>query len=179
MKNNKLTDKEIVKALECCIKSSHFGECFDNKCPLVSEKGCEVGKETLYPYALDLINRLQAEVNRLDNESDALLADIDFRDKEINELQEENEMLKKDNEHCLEDYIIKSNAIHKKALETAKTEAYKECIEKAKELSIKKVISYVADFSIQERETGWFEISEEKLDNLLKELVGEDNEMQN
>ena len=68
MTNKKPTDNEIVKALECCIKSSHFGECFDNKCPLVSEKGCEVGKETLYPYALDLINRLQAENERLKKE---------------------------------------------------------------------------------------------------------------
>lgn len=60
-----MTDIEIKKALECCIKSSHFGECFENKCPLVSENGCKVGKETLYPYALNLINRLQAENERL------------------------------------------------------------------------------------------------------------------
>ena len=65
MTDKKLTDLEIVKALECCVKSSHFGECFENKCPLVSENGCKVGKETLYPYALDLINRLQEENERL------------------------------------------------------------------------------------------------------------------
>ena len=46
--DKKLTDNEIVKALDCCIKSSHFGECFKNQCPLVSKKGCKVGKETLY-----------------------------------------------------------------------------------------------------------------------------------
>lgn len=60
-----MTGNEIKKALECCIKSSHFGECFENECPMVSEKGCAVGKETLYPYALDLINRLQAEIKDL------------------------------------------------------------------------------------------------------------------
>ena len=61
-----MTDNEILKALECCIKSSHFGECFENKCPLVSEEGCKVGKETLYPYAFDLINRQKAEIERLE-----------------------------------------------------------------------------------------------------------------
>ena len=71
-----MTDSEIVKALECCIKSSHFGECFDNKCPLVSEQGCKVGKETLYPYALDLINRLQAKVNRLESKNSELEYDL-------------------------------------------------------------------------------------------------------
>ena len=65
---DKLTDSEIVKALECCIKSSHFGECFENKCPLASENGCKVGKETLYPYAFDLINRQKAENLKLNTE---------------------------------------------------------------------------------------------------------------
>ena len=65
MTERKFTDEEVVKGLECCVKSSHFGECFENKCPLVSKHGCKVGKETLYPYALDLINRQKAEIQRL------------------------------------------------------------------------------------------------------------------
>lgn len=60
-----MTDNEIIKALECCIKSSHFGECFENECPMASEKGCRVGNETLYPYALDLINRQKEEIEVL------------------------------------------------------------------------------------------------------------------
>jgi hypothetical protein len=70
-----MIDNEIIKALECCIKSSHFGECFENKCPLVSEKGCMVGKETLYPYALDLIKRQKAEIERLKGWQDLLKAE--------------------------------------------------------------------------------------------------------
>lgn len=66
MTDKKFTDDEIITALECCVKSNHFGECFENKCPLVSEKGCKVGKETLYPYALSLINRQKSEIERLD-----------------------------------------------------------------------------------------------------------------
>ena len=59
------TDEEIIRALECCIKTDHFGDCFWNDCPFVSEHGCKVGKETLYPYVLDLINRQKAEVESL------------------------------------------------------------------------------------------------------------------
>ena len=33
-----MTDEQIAKALECCIKSDHFGECFANKCPMISEE---------------------------------------------------------------------------------------------------------------------------------------------
>ena len=64
----KYTDEQIKKALECCVKSTHFGECFENKCPMVSEDGCAVGKETLYPYVFDLINRQEAEIERLQDE---------------------------------------------------------------------------------------------------------------
>ena len=60
-----MNDKDITKALECCIKSNHLGDCFWNGCPLVSEHGCKVGKETLYPYAIDLIKRQQAEIEIL------------------------------------------------------------------------------------------------------------------
>ena len=62
MTEHKFTDEEVIRALECCIKTDHFGDCFWNDCPFVSEHGCKVGKETLYPYVLDLINRQKAEV---------------------------------------------------------------------------------------------------------------------
>ena len=65
MTEHKFTDEEVIKALKCCIKTDHFGDCFGNDCPFVSEHGCRVGKETLYPYVLDLINRQKAEIERL------------------------------------------------------------------------------------------------------------------
>ena len=129
MPDKKLTDAEIKKALECCMKLTpdcddcpywgvrDFGNCFDF-----------AGQD-----ALDLINRYEADNERL--------------------------------EHQLETLCF--------ALKLAKAEAYKECIEKVKSISIKKVISYVTDFSIQEQEIGWLEIRKESLDNLLNELVGD------
>ena len=53
----KMTDEEIIKALECCSKK----EC--NKCPNYSED-IECG-EALLILALDLINRLKAEIGGL------------------------------------------------------------------------------------------------------------------
>ena len=53
---NKPTDKEIVKALECC------NNCDCGGCPCLAESGC---KDIDYAEILDLINRLQAENERL------------------------------------------------------------------------------------------------------------------
>lgn len=57
---DKLTDSEIVKALECCIG---FDSCEERQCPMVKECGKDI--DSVYKYALDLINRLQAENERL------------------------------------------------------------------------------------------------------------------
>ncbi len=57
-----MTDKEIIKALECCTKPY----CNNNECPLhqntVNTKDCITQLST---NALDLINRQQAEIERL------------------------------------------------------------------------------------------------------------------
>ena len=52
-----MTDKEIIKALECCIKHTECPEC-----PMKGTRNCisELNKN-----ALDLINRQQAEIERL------------------------------------------------------------------------------------------------------------------
>lgn len=62
-----MTDNEIIKALECCIKSANIGECLTLKCPLLGDYGCAISgdEEKLYEYALDLINRQKAEIERL------------------------------------------------------------------------------------------------------------------
>ena len=51
-----MSDNEIIKALECCIR----GECGD--CPAERECGCE---EYLHQEAINLINHQKAEIEKL------------------------------------------------------------------------------------------------------------------
>ena len=119
MSENKLTDNEIVKALECC-RHDDYDYC--EKCPYRKNKPCQ---ESLIQDSFDLINRLQAE----------------------NEEQEK----------------AITNALNriKEVRQTAKAEAYKECIEKVKE----RLSTCVTDTQQM--------VVELRLDNLLKEMIGE------
>ena len=67
----KMTDEEIIKTLECCADSENY-QC--NKCPLYAD--CE--KTSIAENALDLINRQQAEIERLRKEVN--LVSIQFQD---------------------------------------------------------------------------------------------------
>ena len=131
---NNLTDNDIVKALECCIETIG-GKC--HECPYQDILGCE-GK--LIVDTLDLINRLQAEIERLRAGADSLFNTLDYRAEQILKLEDN--------------------------LKTAKAEAYREFAER-----LKKEIDIKPTHSQKQNDYVFFLI-----DNLLKELVGEDNE---
>lgn len=125
--DKKLTDSEIVKALECCCKGQLY-QC--NNCPL---KGYSLCFDTLRKYTLDLINRFEAE----------------------------NEQLTKDKENLA--YSL-ANAVGQKM--TAKTEAYKEFAERLK-------TEYAKGMNwFKKKESYYVDVGD--IDNLLKEMVGED-----
>ena len=129
----RMTDNEIIKALECCVNKQLCA--FDEDkfyCHNGYSKFCDIA---LLRDALDLINRLQAEIEHIDNESSALLADIDFRENEINRLQAQNEVYETCN--ARKDETIKSLESRLKKLQMQfgdigkmyseiKAEAYKE-----------------------------------------------------
>ena len=129
-----MTDNEIKKACKNCI---HYTTCI-----FCNGGGC-TAKDCGDYIEANLINRLQAEVKRLENH----LA-----------------MSKKEIKKCVTHYKMACTERNEflEQLKTAKAEAYKECIEKVKEeinkhsygVLHKTVINY-------------------KLDNLLKELVGD------
>ena len=155
---DKLTDAEVKKALECCIKASHFGDCFENQCPLVSEKGCKVGKETLYPYALDLINRQEGRIHQQEKTimeiQNANL--IDFKGTIAN-YKAENESLKAEVERLNNNISAMAITLSTSARAT-RHEAYKEFAERLRE------------------KTKWLFSSvsiNNEIDNLLNELVGD------
>ena len=116
MTDKKLTDNEIVKALEWYVskfKTAGFVYMDADGTHLIGTQD-----------VLDLINRLQAENERLDKEVDRL-----------------------------SQVVLYNDGVTEMKVEEAKAEAYKECIEKAKDLFPKE---------------DWF--TREAFDNLLKEL---------
>jgi hypothetical protein len=152
-----MTDKEIKKALECCGKFGSF--VCDEKCPVFKSK-CETLSDCrlkLHKLSLDLINRQQAEIERLKHEREVLIEDIHHSADQINEQLEEIERL-----------TINMNAFglgmkrEKERADTTRAEAIKEFAERYK--------------TLLETELHWCECADETikpLDNLVKEMAGE------
>lgn len=82
-----MTDKEIIKALECCIEAELTEDCKKLKCPFFDNEiyNCmNVGDENaMYRYSLDLINRQQAEIERLNKEVDQLSQCVLYHEGQI------------------------------------------------------------------------------------------------
>ncbi len=132
-KVGKITDSEIVKALEDKIEFENF-----------DENGYAVVDIEKLKNILDLINRLQAENERLKNAYKQCAWERDIFAEDM------KEEIKKDCSYLMLD------------IKTIKAEAYKECIEKVKAL-----------FPSDNEPYQYWEIHE-GADNILKELVGED-----
>lgn len=63
MTDKKFTDEEIIKALECCISTTTEEACAG--CPFNKQKLCDKDQWALERYALDLINRQKAEIEKM------------------------------------------------------------------------------------------------------------------
>lgn len=167
--DKKLTDNEIVKALKCCNEWENPGDC--TNCPAKGKGDCCV--LTLRIAALDLINHLQAENEKLNAELKNLTTVIKNLTSENQNLTSylvsanaENERLKEE----VTEHIKKGVKKRKYDIALIKAESYKECIEKVKEKSKKtEIVCSGALVTIS------YAISNKNLDNLLKELVGGEN----
>lgn len=73
MEEKKLTDEEIVKALDICYNSTYC----TNECPYFNKNGRNFCMEdkAFYKGLKDLINRLQSENKELRTESDRMVAE--------------------------------------------------------------------------------------------------------
>ena len=137
-----LTDAEIVKALECCIGDTEGKECVS--CPLYAIDECQ---DELNLVALDLINRLQADVDNY---------------KQIAENQQKIILDK-----AFENKKLKAEIGRLKGIVNIVPNATVEMLEEFAE-QVKMAFYYEFDELIPS-------IMADKIDNLLKELVGEDN----
>lgn len=186
MPDKKLTDSEIVKALECCRYE------YDTKCELCyynfySRTGC---RGELRRNALDLINHLQAENSNLTSDLTSLQVENEELVNNSYKLKAEVERLQTVKKHI--DTVIHRdreytstesyNEAFQKALArlydntNAKAEAYKEF----SEMAIDRVEKARQKYQRLCKEQG--EEMDEAMNihfngmiNLLKELVGEEN----
>ena len=133
MTDKKLTDNEIKKALECCSKDdcdncpNDFGNCYSN----------------LSKFALDYINRLEAENERLQKYHDDM-------ESAICSFREDDAKVK----------FLKRQI---------KAEAHKEFAERLKEEATKMIMMH-NDIPVKTD----YQISGDNIDNLLKEMVGDE-----
>jgi hypothetical protein len=67
MTDKKLSDNEIIKALECCTNEDR-ADC--EQCPLDDLNRNDCFSLILHKHSLDLINRQKAEIERLEGEID-------------------------------------------------------------------------------------------------------------
>ena len=149
MSDKKLTDSEIVKALECCIGDTDGKDCFG--CPLYEIDDCQAH---LNLAALDLITRQKADIKKLTSGKCVYLSDDETTE-----------------------YCVEGPCPNYKTEAQIKVEAYKEFAERLKEAPIKcalplsglsakdEIEDYFNDIMLQVRDV---------IDNLLKELVGDE-----
>lgn len=97
-----MTDNEIIKALRCCKTPVGSGAC--NSCPLkdirdnLRKEDAKSCTTIMIENALDLINRLKAEIEKKNVEIDILIRKKETLKDEISELRAEVESLQKANE---------------------------------------------------------------------------------
>lgn len=173
-----MTDKEIIRALEC-YSCETIMYCED-QCPFY--KKC-MKDEQLSKYALDLITRKQAEIIRLQSMNQAKLDTIHDLQAEIESLKVENQSLRSAANSLKMHYeetqaeidklnaenmltMAERNAFYTsfyellKQLKTAKSEAIKEFAERLKEETLT-TDKFGEILLVQD------------IDNLVKEIIGE------
>ena len=130
--DKKLTDKDIIKALECC--STLCCEC--DECPLYCV-GVNCSSFELHRYALDLINRQKSEIDSAKAKIEICAEVIERQDAEIERLKECPKCVYKYDGKVTE-YCIQSPCPNFKTVEQIKTESFKEFVKRLKENTITK-----------------------------------------
>ena len=123
-----MTDNEIIKALECCKSSNDLTACW--KCPALKLKDNICGdcstkiSNGIMDATLDLINRQNAEIDRLKNELHGKVDYIHEQREVIDDLKDkynkkgltlniavDKEQIEKSVQECMRDYELQINGI--------------------------------------------------------------------
>lgn len=106
-----LTDNEIIKALECC--STGIFVCDTEACPLKDSVPDTIAacRFELVILALDLINRLQADKEALIAGQETLQKALAEKDKEIERLKAENELLQRNADEAFQEGLNENRSL--------------------------------------------------------------------
>lgn len=146
MTDKKLTDNEIIKALECCAKAKTNEDCKKLKCPFFDDAidmcGVLNSEQILIANALDLITRQQAEIENLKVENQSLRSAANSLKMHYEKAQAEVERLKPFEDKIaefkshirVEDMLVFASSLEEwlEFCDNLKAEAYKECLAKVK-----------------------------------------------
>lgn len=157
MPDKKLTDNEIVKALECCMESNSC-----SKCPFANIADIRICTSKMSKNTLDLINRQKAEINRKEKVFIETLRRCALKDEIISEKTAEIERVRAKCETRTQEKL-ELGRIYTQKLKTAKAEAHKEFAERLKDKF----------FKIRYCESYYCVVDIDDIDNLLKKLVGD------
>ena len=127
-----LTDNEIIKALECCIRDNVSCD----GCPAVGV--CQHDPDCPKSIALDLINRQKAEIEKLELLNASLLESCAGYSKACDTYKAEIERLMREKYRVTED-AVKICVAH----QTAKADAIKEFAERLKVIFDRNAADYV------------------------------------
>ena len=170
MPDKKLTDNEIIKALECC-----FIEQQCNYCPLYKEHSADC-LDTVLKNAHALITRQKTENENLKVENQSLRSAANSLKMHYEEAQAEIERLKIELDFAKafrKETDAEFSLMHRKygnMLKTTKTEAYKEVFEKLnKKAEVGKIIDKNFPFIIRV-------VTLHDINELKKEMMGDDND---
>lgn len=168
-----MTDKAIIKALECC-SSGEAMIC--EECPLNEE--CYNDELDLAELALDIINRQQEQLEAAANGQETLQKALAEKDREVAELNSDLKLLKNDYD-CLktnfDETVEKNKRLRDKAIGlTAEKEqlikTFGECQAEAVREFAERLKEEQSFYDGQETR---IYLTEKDLDNLVKEMVGD------
>lgn len=157
-----MKDEDIIKALECCSSPDRDLKC--NNCPAHSDYRCMLKPSEVF----DLVNRLQAEIERLTEENEEVHSNWQKLKKSYDELSDEAKTEIKRKDKILNSYALQYGTVkdQNKRIEEIKSEARKEFAESLKNATVPVVLGGKYHYDV---------ITKEGIDNLLKELNGKEN----
>lgn len=170
-----MTDAEIIKALKCCLDTSPL-TCKD--CPMFNvTNSTMVCSKIVTKFALDLINRQQAQLADERAKIEICAETISRQDEEIERLRNENEILSKNADTAFQDGLNEAQDLYDEQIkDEVKAESIKEFAERLKN----EIISETAYGCDSNQHTGYYDYQikigdiPEYIDNLVKEMVGEE-----